>query len=100
MAFPLQQLSPAGADWARPNKHGVSPLLLLLRHRAGGRRLPATAQQLLDWDWKQHWTREVGGGVRFPYILGTVGGMEVTGWVLHKTHRATRKAAACILWPA
>lgn len=59
-SFPLEVLTKARADFTKPNKHGVSPLLLLLRHAADGKLLPAAVQQgLLGERWKQKWTRQM-----------------------------------------
>jgi hypothetical protein len=58
--FPLQELTKAGGDWTKPNRHGVSPLLLLLRHVSGSKQLPAAVQdELLHGAWKQKWSRQV-----------------------------------------
>jgi hypothetical protein len=58
--FAVQELTKAGADWTQPNRHGVSPLLLLKRHTASGRVLPkAVEEDLLNGYWKQNWTRQV-----------------------------------------
>lgn len=60
-AFALQELTKAGADWTQPNRHGVSPVLLLKRHTASGRPLPRAVEDgLLNGCWKQEWTRLVG----------------------------------------
>lgn len=58
--FPLQELTKAGGDWTKPNRHGVSPLLLLLRHTSDGKQLPTAVQdELLHDVWKQKWSRKV-----------------------------------------
>lgn len=58
--LPVEQLTKAGADWTKPNRLGVSPLLLLLRHVSAGHPLPTAVQQdLLHGSWKEKWTRQV-----------------------------------------
>lgn len=72
-ALPLQELTTAGADWVQPNRHGVSPLLLLKRHTAKGRHLPRAVEEgLLDGCWKQKWTRQVRRGGRHLGLEGLV----------------------------
>jgi hypothetical protein len=57
---PVQELTKAGVDRTKPNRHGVSPLLLLLRHTSDGKLLPAAVQdELLHGVWKQNWSRQV-----------------------------------------
>lgn len=62
MALPL--LSKAGADFTKPNNHGVSPLLLLLRHNSEARPLPAAVKTEVLPSWRQGWTRQVRVTVR------------------------------------
>jgi hypothetical protein len=102
--FPVQELTKAGVDWTKPNRHGVSPLLLLLRHTSDGKLLPAAVQdELLHGVWKQNWSRQV-CALRWlqPYshLLGSssIGANHIQQIMWVHTSRSHKVFPGCAKW--